>query len=243
MKSLKAIIVDDERLARANLRKLLEGFPTIRIVGEAGSCDSAAEIIGLLNPDLIFLDIQLRGETGFDLLERINKSVKIIFVTAYDEFALRAFEINAIDYLLKPVNPVRLEKTIERLFQKANLESQEVKCFDYNDSIYVQINNFSSKFVKIRNIAYLESAGNYSKVVSLDGKYCLVLKTLKQWESELPKNNFARIHRSSIINIEQIDRIDIDSLKHHKLFLKNFSNSFEISRRYVKNLKYAYPLI
>src|SRR5512133_1127119 len=105
MTKLKAIIVDDERLARVNLRNLLEHHPEIEVVGEAGSCKSAIESISFYKPQLIFLDIQLSGETGFDLLEMIDNSIKVIFVTAYDEYAIRAFEVNAVDYLLKPVNP------------------------------------------------------------------------------------------------------------------------------------------
>src|SRR5665647_714736 len=106
MTSIKAIIVDDERLARVNLKKLLIAHPEIEIVGEASSCKDTIDMINRYNPQLIFLDIQLSGETGFDLPEIIDNSIKIIFVTAYDEYAIRAFEVNAIDYLLKPVNAV-----------------------------------------------------------------------------------------------------------------------------------------
>ena len=102
MTRLKAIIVDDERLARVNLIKLLESVQEIEIVGEADSCKTALEVIGEQKPQLIFLDIQLCGETGFDLLEMIKHSIKVIFVTAFDEYAIRAFEVNAVDYLLKP---------------------------------------------------------------------------------------------------------------------------------------------
>src|SRR3989339_1535982 len=114
MTNIKALIVDDERLARVSLRKLLEPYPYIEIAGEADSCENAIELIDLHKPKLIFLDIQLSGETGFDLLEIIDNSIKIIFVTAFDEFAIRAFDVNAIDYLLKPVNPERLKVSIER---------------------------------------------------------------------------------------------------------------------------------
>ncbi len=107
MTKLKAIIVDDERLARVNLKKLLFPHPEIEVAGEANSSDSAFDLIDMYNPQLIFLDIQLSGETGFDLLERIDNSIKIVFVTAYDEYAIQAFEVNAIDYLLKPINPQR----------------------------------------------------------------------------------------------------------------------------------------
>jgi two-component system LytT family response regulator len=117
MKPLNAIIVDEERLARVNLRRLLEPFPEIRITGEANSCEKALELINLYNPHLVFLDIQLHGETCFDLLELIDKSIKIIFVTAYDENAICTFEVNTDDYLTKPVNPERLREAIERVRQ------------------------------------------------------------------------------------------------------------------------------
>jgi two-component system, LytTR family, response regulator len=120
MKNINAIIVDEERLARVNLRRLLEPFPEIEIAGEANSCESALELINLNNPQLVFLDIQLHGETCFDLLKLIDKSLKIIFVTAYDENAILTFDVNAADYLSKPVNPVRLREAIERVLNKEN---------------------------------------------------------------------------------------------------------------------------
>jgi two-component system LytT family response regulator len=115
MKNLKAIIVDEERLARVNLRRLLEPFPEIEIAGEASSCAAALELIYLHNPQLIFLDIQLHGETGFDILELIDKSIKIIFVTAYDENAANTFEMNTVDFLSKPVNPELLKEVISKV--------------------------------------------------------------------------------------------------------------------------------
>ena len=237
MTNLKAIIVDDERLARVNLRKLLSPHPEIEVVGEASSCQGAVDMINMFNPDLIFLDIQLSGETGFDLLELINKSIKIIFVTAYDEFAIRAFEVNAIDYLLKPVNPERLKTAIERAIVKEKVEKSTAKSYEYSDSIYVRLNNYSSRFIKISSITFIEPVGNYSKIVTTEGKHCLVLKTLKQWQEELPDNNFVRIHRSSIVNIEHVDHIEKDSDTRHLAFLKNRPEPLEVSRRYAKRLK------
>jgi two-component system LytT family response regulator len=120
MTNLKTIIVDEERLARVNLRRLLEPFPEIEIVGEASYCNDALELINLHNPQLIFLDIQLHGESGFDLLELIDNSIKIIFVTAYDEYVVRAFNVDAGCYLSKPVNPERLREAIERVKKQIN---------------------------------------------------------------------------------------------------------------------------
>jgi two-component system, LytTR family, response regulator len=237
MTNLRAIIVDDERLARVNLKKLLAPHPEIEIAGEAGSCKGAIELISLYKPQLIFLDIQLSGETGFDLLEIIDNSIKIIFVTAYDEYAIRAFEVNAIDYLLKPVNPERLKVAIERVISREKIQKSAAKSYEYTDSIFVRLNNYSSRFIKISSITFIEPVGNYSKIVTSEGKHCLVLKTLKQWQEELPDNNFVRIHRSSIVNIEHVDHIEKKSNAHQKAFLKNFSEPLEVSRRFAKNLK------
>jgi two-component system LytT family response regulator len=115
--NLKAIIVDEERLARVNLKRLLLPFPEIEIAGEASSCESALRLINLYKPHLVFLDIQLHGETCFDLLELIDNSIKIIFVTAYDENAIHTCEVNSVDYLTKPVNQERLREAIERVKQ------------------------------------------------------------------------------------------------------------------------------
>ena len=237
MTNLKAIIVDDERLARVNLKKLLEPHSQIEIVGEASSCQGTVDMINMFNPQLIFLDIQLSGETGFDLLEMIDSSIKIIFVTAYDEYAMRAFEVNAIDYLLKPVNPERLKASIERVMIKEKAQKSAAKSYEYSDSIYVRLNNYASRFIKISSITCIEPVGNYSKIVTSEGKHCLVLKTLKQWQEELPDNNFVRIHRSSIVNIEHVDHIDKNPDTGHLAFLKNKPEPIEVSRRYAKKLK------
>jgi two-component system, LytTR family, response regulator len=237
MTRIKAIIVDDERLARLNLVKLLEPHNAVEIVGEADSINKAIELISFQKPQMIFLDIQLRGETGFDLLELINNSIKIIFVTAFDEYAIRAFEVNAVDYLLKPVNPERLKVSIERLLAISSGVKTVKKVYEYSDSIYVRLNNYTSKFIKIYSITFIEPVGNYSKIVTDDGKHCLVLKTLKQWQNELPDKNFFRIHRSCIVNIEQIDRLEKHSNSVHKVFLKNMAEPLEVSRRCAQNLK------
>jgi two-component system LytT family response regulator len=125
MTYITAVIVDEERLARINLRRLLEHFPEIEIAGEANSCESALALVNRHNPQLIFLDLQLRGETGFDLLEFIDKAINIIFVTAYDENAIRTYNVNPFDYLSKPVNPDRLRNVIERVKTRENKPKSE----------------------------------------------------------------------------------------------------------------------
>lgn len=242
MTKIPCIIVDDERLARVNLKRLLEPYPGIRIVGEAGSCREAVHLIDQYQPQLIFLDIQLIGESGFDLLEKIDSKVQVVFVTAYDEYAIRAFEINAVDYLLKPVNPERLKKTVERITTQEPANMIQDKKFTYDDSVYVKLNSHTSKFIKINSIQFISSVGNYTRLHVTNGKNYVVLKTLKQWEHDLPGENFMRIHRSTIVNIEYIIRIEKYSLKYQRLYLMNIDKPFEISRRYMVNLKNNYKI-
>ncbi len=243
MTPIKAIIVDDERLARVSLRSLLESYPEIEIAGEADSCKAAVELVQQNKPKLIFLDIQLSGETGFDLLESIDSSIKIFFVTAFDEYAIRAFEVNAIDYLLKPIDPERLKSSIKRLINREDIQKSLINSYEYSDSIYVRISCYSSKFLKISTITLIEPVGNYTKIFTTDGKNCLVLKTMKQWQEELPGCYFVRIHRSCIINIEHVDRIEIDSKTQHRVFLKNMSKPLDVSRRYARKLRSTHHII
>jgi two-component system LytT family response regulator len=242
MSKLRTIVIDDERLARINLKNLLIPFSKIDIVDEADSCKQALEVIRNKNPQVIFLDIQLIGESGFDILDKIDHNIHVVFVTAFDEYAIRAFEANAVDYLLKPVNPERLRKTINRLLNPVAKNDISDKKFEYNDAVYVKLTNKTSKFLKINSIVYISSIGNYSKLYSKENINYMVLKTMKLWEDELPKDNFVRVHRSTIVNIEHIARIEREASRCYKLYLKNMNNPFNISRRYLKTLKAKYKI-
>ena len=193
-----------------------------------------------INPQVIFLDIQLIGETGFDILDHIHNDTQVVFVTAYDEYAIRAFELNAVDYLLKPVNPNRLEEMVKRLTKQNQGTTNRSRKFEYYDYVYVKLNSHISKFIKVNSILFISAVGNYTRMNVADDKNYVVLKTLKQWEDELPGDNFIRIHRSTIVNIGQILRIEQYSLRYHRLYLKNIDKPFEISRRYMTHLKNNY---
>ncbi len=237
MDKLNAIIVDDERPARKELMFLLKDFPEITIVGEADNIADAVLQINENKPDIVFLDIQLAGENGFELLEKVTIDFKVIFVTAFDEYAIKAFEVNATDYLLKPVDPARLKKSLIRILESPDKKRSNAKKFDYNDSIYVKLNNCTAKFLEISSIIVITSVGNYTKLETTDGNSYIILKTMKQWEDELPGSFFVRTSRSSIINIKYIIKIDNYMKSHHKVYLKNIEESFEISRNCFKNLK------
>ena len=234
--SFKAVIVDDEKLAREDLKVLLNNFNEIDIIGEAETANEAKTIINTLNPDLIFLDIQMPGKSGFDLLEEIETKATIIFVTAYDEYAIHAFEVNAQDYLLKPVNAERLSLAIDHLKSKDKNNSYSPKQMKLDDHIFLLINN-SYQFLKVSTIIKIISAGNYSEIHTTKKIKGLVQKSLKDWEKTLPENHFVRIHRNAIINLDCVDHVEEWFNYSHQVYLKGMDKPLVMSRRYATKLK------
>ena len=212
---MRAIIIDDERLARAELRKLLLEFPEIEVVDEAGNVDEGIAKIDTHNPDLIFLDIQMPGKTGFDLLAELDKSPQVIFTTAYDEYALKAFEVNALDYLQKPIEPKRLADAIHKLKngETANTASSYASGEGTNQSPLSEDDQVFVKdgdrcwFVKLSEIRLFESVGNYAKVFFGSNKP-LILKSLNALEERLDEKVFFRANRKHIVNLRLIEKIE-----------------------------------
>lgn len=233
---ISALVIDDEKLARRELISMLAYYPNIRIVGEADSVDKAIEQIDKHNPDLIFLNIQMPGKSGFDLLDMLEINAKIIFVTAFDDYAIRAFEVNALDYLPKPVSQERLTKSIERITEDITESTVSDKKLNYTDRLFIEYGN-KTRFIKVNDITCIAADGDYSKLFLADGSYGLVSKTMKEWETRLPDNNFCRIHRSSIINIDYIQQIDKYFNNSYKISLKGIAEPLVISRRYAKKIK------
>jgi two-component system LytT family response regulator len=159
---MRALIVDDERLARKELMKLLEEHPSIEVVGESINADEADKMIEELNPDLLFLDIQMPGRTGFQLLESLDSVPLVVFTTAYDEFALKAFEVNALDYLLKPITAERLAEAVHKIQEKERVRSGRArdKKLGLEDQVFVKDGD-RCWFVSLANIRLFESDGNY----------------------------------------------------------------------------------
>ena len=232
----KAIIVDDERLARAEMRRLLANFDAISVVGEAEDLTQARTLIKSEKPQIVFLDIQLSNESGFDLIEQISPDMKVIFVTAFDEFAIRAFEVNALDYLLKPVNPDRLAAAIKRLKSANESEKKTLRLFEFDDRIFLDLGE-RSVFLKVSDISHIGAAGDYSEVFTVDKRKLLVEKPLREWEDRLPDKHFARIHRQTIINLEEIRDIETWFNRTFQVRLKNFPVPVAVSRRYAVKLK------
>ncbi len=235
---MKAIIIDDERLARLELKNLLSTYSEIQIVGEANNAETAVEQIKQLKPDVIFLDIQMPGKNGFELLEEISGVPEVVFVTAYDEYAIRAFEVNALDYLLKPVQPNRLGETIKKLLNKDSIEKAESKeqtqSLNDDDQVFVKDGD-KCWFVKLSDIRLFESEGNYVRV-HFDKNRPLILRSLNNLDDRLNNKTFFRASRKHIVNLKWVE--SIENWFNGGLMVKlKGGEQVEISRRQAAKLK------
>lgn len=206
---MKALIIEDEPLARKELRLLLEAHPEITIVGEAISPRQAAELVEKLGPDLLFVDVNLRGGTGFDFLDACgDNKPKIIFITAHPDFAVQAFDFAAVDYLLKPIRPERLALAIHRVTESIDQPGQSAPSerLTRKDRIFLRDEN-RSRYIPLSEIRLIESEGNYSRL-HFGGEALLVHRSLSSIEERLPTELFFRANRSQIVNLESIVSIE-----------------------------------
>lgn len=201
---MRAIIVDDERLARQELKSLLENNK-VEIIAECANHIEAKKEIEELRPDVVFLDIQMPEKNGFELLDDLDYIPEVVFVTAYDEFAINAFKVNAFDYLLKPIDESVLKSTIEKLSVNFS-EKQNTEKLDENDKIFIKDGN-KCWFVELLKIRRFDSVGNYSQVY-FDEFKPLILKSLNNLEEKLNEKLFFRANRKTIINLNFIDKIE-----------------------------------
>lgn len=227
---IKSLIIDDERLARSELKNLLKEFPEIDILDEAVNVQEAMEKIDLHQPQLLFLDIQMPGnKTGFDLLELLDYAPKIIFTTAYNEFAIKAFEFNALDYLLKPIDSRRLGEAIQKV--KRTLEKErdlKSHALHKEDQVFVK-DGERCWFVKLEEVRLFESVGNYARVFFGTNRP-LILKSLNALEERLDEKVFFRANRKHIINLQHIKKIESYQNAGLKVILDG-GEEIEISRR------------
>lgn len=241
MKAIKTLLVDDERLARNEMRRLLSSFDEVEIVGEAANADEAVSEIKKHRPDLLFLDIQMPGKTGFELLEDLDFAPLVIFVTAYDEYAIKAFEVNALDYLLKPVDEEKLKTALEKAKkdllpaqQTAEDKTQDSRVLREDERVFLKDGD-KCWFVSLKDIRYFESNGNYVQVY-FDDQKPLVLKSLNKLEEKLSEKQFFRAGRKFIINLSYIEKVE-PSYNGGLLVVMSDKRQIEISRRQAAKLK------
>jgi two-component system LytT family response regulator len=228
---INTLLIDDERLARQELRSLLTAFPEINIVGEAENVDEGISLIEKHSPQLIFLDIQMPEKTGFDLLEELIQIPLVIFCTAYDEYALKAFESNALDYLLKPVDPNRLKEAVQKVFrQLQETKGGNILQTELSEDQQVFLKDGDKCwFVRVGDIRLIESVGNYARLYFGDQK-ALIHRTLNDLDERLGNAAFFRANRKEIINLRQIGQIE-PYFSGGLLVILKTGERIEISRR------------
>lgn len=205
---MKGLVVEDSRLAREGFINMLAKYGTIELIGAAATAEQAKQLIDEHRPEVIFLDIHLPGDNAFELLQVLDYDPKIIFTTAYADYAVRSFEFNTIDYLLKPVSHERLDKAIEKLLESEESEPKVVSCsqkLESQSKILVRDNEMCH-LIQLSEIYYFESCKNYVRIVCAQGKP-FIKKSLSQVEARLPASQFVRINRQHIINLDQIQSV------------------------------------
>jgi len=229
MENITAIIVEDSRLARNELKELLKKHPQIELIAEAENVDKAYELINQKQPRVLFLDINMPEKNGFELLEMLDNVPITIFTTAYDEYAIKSFEYNAFDYLLKPISQDRFSKTIEKVIATIEKEATEQKPFELHRQIFIK-DGENCWLIRISEIAVFEIVGNYTRVYFEDNTP-LIYKSLNQIEAKLPEETFFRANRQQIINLNHVDKVVPWFNGKLKVTMKNSEQEIEISRR------------
>jgi len=204
---MKAIIVDDERLARQELKTMLAEHKDIEVIAECANATEAKEKINQLKPDVVFLDIQMPGKNGLELAQELHPLPELIFITAHDEYALRAFEVNALDYLLKPVQPERLAETLKKLYLKEEEVPQDFRTILTDEDQVFLKDGERCWFVKLSNVRLFESEGNYVRVI-FENNRPLILRSLNNLEQRLSPASFFRASRKHIINLKWVENIE-----------------------------------
>ncbi len=233
---IRALLIDDEPPARDILRALLAEHPSISIIGESGTLATARDQLASADYDLVFLDVQLRGGTGFDLVPHVRPGARIIFVTAYDAHALRAFEVNALDYLLKPIAPERLTKALARLDVTASPPPPALP-LEHDDRLLLHLGAGNERFVRLADIRLVVSCENYSEVTLASGEHFLVRKTMKAWEEQLPPSRFVRVHRTTLVNLAHVVRLERETDATSRLHLADVVAPVAVSYRFLPALR------
>lgn len=226
---MKIAIIDDSRLARAEIRRMVDDYPAVENCGEASNADEARTVISECEPDLLLLDIEMPGENGFELLASLQKVPDVIFTTAYDQFALKAFENNAVDYLVKPIDPERLEKALGRLvLKRENGREKAPDQIGVEDKVFVR-DRGRCWFVTLKEVRFFETYGNYSWIYFNDEK-ALVSKSLNNLEERLDSDTFFRANRQFIINLNHIRTISPWNRESYRVEM-SCGKKIDISRR------------
>ena len=220
---MKALIVDDEPLARRELKRLLDAFPSVRVVSEAGNIDEARERIEELSPDVVFLDIQMPGGSGFDLLAQLDRVPRIVFTTAYDQYAVKAFDVNALDYLLKPIEPERLASALRKLQAAPSAPAEQPI-----EQLFIR-DGHRCWFVPLREVSLFSAEGNYVRL-AWGKERPLLGRSLTALEQKLDPARYFRANRGQIVNLDFIQQVELGEGGRLHVQLRD-GPEIEVSRR------------
>jgi two-component system LytT family response regulator len=236
---IKAIIVDDEPPARREMRRLLAEHSDVKVVGEAGDVSVAAGLLLRTRPDVVFLDIQLGKRSGFELLDKVDADTAVVFVTAFDAYAVRAFETSAIDYLVKPVNPGRLAVSLERIRDRpSDVVADARPAAAYSGARWIFLDSRDHQdFVELDNITHVEASEGGTTVFLRDGRVRMTTRSLVQWESRLPAGDFVRVHRSTIVNLRHVEKVEQWFQYSYRLTIAGYKGTVAMSRRYATRVR------
>lgn len=231
---MKAIVVEDSRLAREGLLKMLQAYPELNVIGAADHPSNALLLIQEHQPDIIFLDIHMPGESGFDLLEKLDYSPKIIFTTAYSEYAIRSFDFNTVDYLLKPISHERLQLAIDKL-KLGNEDNKATKPpLDIHSRMFIKDGD-KCHLIPLESIRYFESCKNHVRIF-FNKENAFVKKSLNSIEERLPKKHFFRANRQYVVNLHAVSSIE-EAVGDGYEITMNDGKVLEVSRRNAVDLK------
>ncbi len=226
---IRALIIEDNPGARTELRELLSHHPEVTIVGEAATVGRAHKRLTLDDYDLVFLDIELRGGTGFDLVPMVRPAARIIFVTAYDEHAIRAFTVNALDYLLKPVEPARLAESLSRLGVESAPAAAELAA---DDLVHLPTDE-GARFIAAADISVIRAAQNYTHVHQANGEHHFIRRTLKSWEDQLCPHLLTRVARDALVNFQHVRRYEsVEDNRTGQLVLLGCNDPIVVTQRH-----------
>ncbi|MEP0987313.1 LytTR family DNA-binding domain-containing protein [Ekhidna sp.] len=231
---MKAVLVDDTRLARQELQFLLQNHKDVEVIGEAENADDAKEMIENLKPDLVFLDIQMPDKDGFELLEMLDEVPQVVFTTAYSEYAIKAFDYNALDYLKKPITDDRLTLALQRVRENLEKTDEPKDVLNENSQVFVK-DGEKCWFVTLKDVRLFEIWDNYTRIYFEDHKP-MIPKTLQYMESRLDPKVFFRANRQQIINMKWIEKIEPWFSGTIRLYLKD-GTEVEVSRRQTSRFK------
>lgn len=244
-KRYRVLVVEDDLMTQELIKEQLKNFEALEVIGSADSLLSARDMIEEKDPEIIFLDIDLNGASSFDLIPYIKATCKIVFITASANQAVKAFEVNATDYILKPISLERLNKTVAKITDQMN-EGEEDSLSDNSkfklDQMIMVNAEHKMVLIKVKDINYISAYGNYTKVFLEDKKMYVTYGSIKNWMSRLPKEAFFQIHRSTIVNLLNVIKIDKWTNDTGRLYLKNVDEPFEISRNFFSELKKTFKI-